>query len=332
MEIGDYGKKVLAGAALTRREINHLARENTPSGIYDLIYWANRIRHFFKGETIDLCAIVNAKSGRCTEDCRFCAQSAHHPTRILKYPLLPEEQLLAAAHRAKASGAGRFSLVTSGRSLLKAGELERICRVISIMRDQNKLSPCASLGLLTPDQGRLLREAGLVRYHHNLETGPKFYGSICSTHTFADRVKTLKIARDQGFNLCSGGIFGLGETLQDRIDLALVLRKIRVDSVPLNFLNPIPKTPLENQPSLPPLEILKSVALFRFILPEADIRSCGGREKALRTLQPLLYLAGCNGTMVGNYLTTVGRAPEEDIQEIEDLGLRVKRKAQSAER
>ncbi|MBI5583086.1 MAG: biotin synthase BioB [Deltaproteobacteria bacterium] len=286
-----------------------------------LIFWADKIRRQFKGDEIDLCSIINAKSGRCTEDCRFCAQSAHHPTRIARYPLLPEKELLAAAAGAAASGAGRFSLVTSGRSLLKPGELERICRVIARLREQKALSPCASLGLLTPDQARALQEAGLVRYHHNLETGPAFYGSICSTHTFADRVKTLEIARAQGFSLCSGGIFGLGETLKDRLDLALTLKKLQVDSVPLNFLNPIPKTPLEHQPPLSPLEILKSIALFRFILPQADIRSCGGREKALRTLQPLMYLAGCNGTMIGNYLTTDGRAPGEDIQEIIDLGL-----------
>jgi biotin synthase len=319
--IGTSAEKVIAGVPLTRKEISRLAGVDKSESILTLIFWADRIRRRFKGDTIDLCAIVNAKSGRCSEDCRFCAQSAHHRTRISRYPLLPEEELLAAAARAGASGAGRFSLVTSGRSLLKTDELDRICRVISTLRDQIKLSPCASLGLLTPDQARALREAGLVRYHHNLETGPKFYSSICTTHTFADRVKTLEIARDAGFSLCSGGIFGLGETLQDRIEMALVLKKLRVDSVPLNFLSPIPKTPLENQPPLPPLEILKSIALFRFILPEADIRSCGGREKALRTLQPFMYLAGCNGTMIGNYLTTAGRSPGEDMQEILDLGL-----------
>lgn len=320
--IGTYAEKVIAGKTLTRKEIDRLAKNDTPEQIMALIFWADRVRRYFKGNEIDLCAIVNAKSGRCSEDCRFCAQSSHHPTRIAKYPLLPEQELLAAAERAGASGAGRFSLVTSGRSLLKAGELERICLVIAALRGQKKLSPCASLGLLSRDQARALKGAGLARYHHNLETGPGFYSAICSTHTFADRVRTLEIAREQGFSLCSGGIFGLGETLQDRIELALVLKKLRVDSVPLNFLNPIPKTPLAGQPPLPPLEILKSIALFRFILPEADIRSCGGREKALRTLQPLMYLAGCNGTMIGNYLTTAGRSPAEDVQEILDLGLK----------
>jgi biotin synthase len=321
-EIGQYAEKVSAGESLTRKEINRLAQCDTPEEIMALIFQADTIRRRFKGEAIDLCSIINAKSGRCTEDCRFCAQSAQHPTRIARYPLLPEEELLAAAEQARTSGAGRFSLVTSGRSLLKPGELERICRVISTLRDRKALSPCASLGLLTPDQARALQEAGLARYHHNLETGPKFYGAICTTHTFADRVKTLEIARAQGFSLCSGGIFGLGETLADRIDLALTLRKLRVDSVPLNFLNPIPRTPLEHQPPLPPLEILKSIALFRFILPRADIRSCGGREKALRSLQPFMYLAGCNGTMIGNYLTTTGRSPAADLQEILDLGLK----------
>ncbi|MCU0579057.1 MAG: biotin synthase BioB [Desulfobacterota bacterium] len=323
--IGTCAEKVIAGRNLSRKEIHRLAENDTPEQIMALIFRADRVRRHFKGDEIDLCAIVNAKSGRCSEDCRFCAQSAHHPTRIAKYPLLPEQELLAAAEKAGASGAGRFSLVTSGRSLLKTAELERICRVIAALGEQKKLSPCASLGLLSREQARALKGAGLARYHHNLETGPGFYSAICSTHTFADRVRTLEIARDQGFSLCSGGIFGLGETLQDRIELALVLKKLRVDSVPLNFLNPIPQTPLAHQPPLPPLEILKSIALFRFILPKADIRSCGGREQALRTLQPLMYLAGCNGTMIGNYLTTAGRSPAEDVQEILDLGLKPRR-------
>ncbi len=162
--IGTYAEKVIAGSKLTRKEIDRLAGSDKPEEIMALIFWADRVRRHFKGDEIDLCAIVNAKSGRCSEDCRFCAQSSHHPTRIPRYPLLAEEALLAAAERAGASGAGRFSLVTSGRSLLKAGELDRICRVISTLRDQKKLSPCASLGLLTAAQARALREAGLVRY------------------------------------------------------------------------------------------------------------------------------------------------------------------------
>ena len=319
--LDDYARKVLSGEALTLQEARRLGRIRMPEEVMELLFWANKVRHQYKGKTIDLCAIINAKSGRCSEDCTFCAQSAHYPTRIEKYPLLGESDLREAAERARASGAARFSLVTSGRSLLRPKELERVCRVISSLAGKGMISPCASLGLLTPELAGALKKAGLVRYHHNLETGPKYYPFVCSTHTFADRLTTLRIAREAGFSLCSGGIFGLGETLNDRLDLAFLLKKMRVNSVPLNFLNPIPGTPLAAQPPLAPLEILKSIALFRLILPEADLRTCGGRERSLRTLQPLMYLAGCNGTMIGNYLTTEGRSPEVDIQEIRDLGL-----------
>lgn len=335
--LADYARKVLSGEALTPKEARRLSRIKTPEEIMELLFWANKVRHRTKGKTIDLCAIINAKSGRCSEDCTFCAQSSHYPTRIKKYALRSESDLLEAAGQARASGAARFSLVTSGRSLLRPKELERVCRVVSSLADTEKISPCASLGLLTPELAGALKKAGLVRYHHNLETGPKYYPFVCTTHTFSDRLATLRIAREAGFSLCSGGIFGLGETLNDRVEMAFLLQKMKVDSVPLNFLNPIPGTPLASQPSLSPLEILKSIALFRLILPEADIRTCGGREKGLRTLQPLMYLAGCNGTMIGNYLTTEGRNPETDIQEILDLGLvpkaqGVRRKAQGEKR
>jgi biotin synthase len=319
--LADYARKVLSGEALTKKEARRIAHLEKAEDIRQLLFWADQVRDQYKGNTVDLCAIINAKSGRCSEDCTFCAQSSHYSAGIKKYPLLGESDLLEAASRARSLGAGRFSLVTSGRSLLSLKELDRICRVISGLAKE-KISPCASLGLLTPDLARVLKKAGLVRYHHNLETGPRHYPSICTTHSFSDRLATLRIAREAGFSLCSGGIFGLGETLDDRVEMAFILKKMKVDSVPLNFLNPIPGTPLASQPPLSPLEILKSIALFRLILPEADIRSCGGREKGLRTLQPMMYLAGCNGTMIGNYLTTEGRNPEADIQEIFDLGLR----------
>jgi biotin synthase len=319
--LADCGRKVLSGEALTENEARRLARLKKPEDILELLFWANRVRHRHKGKTVDLCAIINAKSGRCSEDCTFCAQSSHYPARTRTYPLLSESELLEAAGRAGSLGAARFSLVTSGRSLLNPKELDRICRVVSRLAEKEKISPCASLGLLTPELAGSLKKAGLVRYHHNLETGPRHYPSICTTHSFSDRLTTLHIAREAGFSLCSGGIFGLGESPNDRVEMAFILKKMRVDSVPLNFLNPIPGTPLASQPPLSPLEILKSIALFRLILPKADLRTCGGREKGLRTLQPLMYLAGCNGTMVGNYLTTEGRSPAVDIQEIRDLGL-----------
>jgi len=315
------GQKVLGGKTLSDEEALLLTGGGEPEAVFELLFWSNRIRDRFKGRTINLCAIVNAKSGRCSEDCAFCAQSARYPTQAPTYPLMAVEEMLAAAARALDSGAGRFSLVTSGRGLSSPDELDRICQVITALSGKTRIRPCASLGLLVPEAASTLRQSGLVRYHHNIETAPSFYPSICSTHSIEARLETIRIARAAGLEVCSGGILGLGETWEQRVEMALTLQELGVDSVALNFLNPIPGTPLEKLQPLPPLEILKAIALFRFILPQADVRTCGGREKGLRTLQPLMYLAGCNGTMIGNYLTTEGRDPGVDMQEILDLGL-----------
>lgn len=319
--IEQFGKKVLSGESLDQTEAGHLAEMNGPEQIFDLIFWANKIRQKYKGAVVDLCAIVNAKSGRCPEDCTFCAQSVRYPTEAPHYPLMEVGDMLEAAQKAYKNKAGRFGIVTSGRSLSSPRELDKVCRVISTLQSQRQISPCASLGLLTPEMVQALKQAGLVSYHHNIETAPSFYPSICTTHPFEARARTIQTAREAGWRICSGGIFGLGETREQRVEMAFTLRALGVDSVPINFLNPIPGTPLEGRPPLSPLECLQIIALFRFILPEADIRTCGGREKGLRTLQPLMYPAGCNGTMIGNYLTTEGRNPEVDIQEIRDLGL-----------
>lgn len=319
--IAQLGEKVLSGEGLYQAEAGRLAEMNGPEQIFDLIFWANKIRQKYKGAAVDLCAIVNAKSGHCSEDCAFCAQSVRYPTGAPHYPLMEIGDMLELAKKAYESKVGRFGIVTSGRSLSNPEELDRICRVIAILTQEGKISPCVSLGLLTPEMAQALKQAGLVSYHHNIETAPSFYSSICTTHPFEARARTIQTAREAGLRICSGGIFGLGETREQRVEMAFTLRGLGVDSVPINFLNPIPGTPLEGRPSLPPLECLQTIALFRFILPEADIRTCGGREKGLRTLQPLMYPAGCNGTMVGNYLTTEGRSPEVDIQEIRDLGL-----------
>jgi biotin synthase len=312
---------ILVGQDLDRAQAEELAGLKEFEVIFELIFWANKIRQKFKGETVDLCAIINAKSGRCSEDCAFCAQSSWYPTEAPHYPLLDVDEMLAAAQKALENRAGRFSIVTSGRAPADLKEMDRICQVISTLSNQGQVSPCASLGLLTPKMAAELKKAGLKRYHHNLETAPSFYPSICTTHSIEKRMETIKIAQQEGLEICSGGIFGLGETMSQRLEMAFTLRDLGVDSVPLNFLNPIPGTPLEKRPPVPPLELLHSIALFRFILPRADIRTCGGREKGLRTLQPLMYPAGCNGTMIGNYLTTEGRSPQVDIQEIRDLGL-----------
>ena len=210
--------------------------------------------------------------------------------------------------------------MTSGKGITSAKELEALCASIEEIAQNSDLIPCASLGVLDREHMDCLREAGLRRYHHNLETAESHFPKICSTHSFNERVRTIIAAQKAGFETCSGGILGLGETPEQRIELAFALKDMDVDSIPLNFLNPVTGTPAEKYPSLHPLEILKIIALFRFILPKKDIRVCGGRETGLRTLQPFMYVAGANGTMVGNYLTTSGRNPDVDLQEIKDLG------------
>jgi biotin synthase len=211
--------------------------------------------------------------------------------------------------------------VTSGKGITSEGELDTLCKALEKIAQKTDIIPCASLGVLNPRQMKALSAAGLKRYHHNLETAESYFPKMCSTHSYQERVQTVRAAQEADLEVCSGALFGLGETGEQRIELAFALRELNVDSIPLNFLNPVTGTPLEHYPMLDPLEILKIIALFRFVLPEKDIRVCGGREVGLRTLQPLMYVAGANGTMVGNYLTTRGRNPAVDIQEIYDLGL-----------
>jgi biotin synthase len=287
-----------------------------------LLYGAHRLRSHYKGENVKLCAIINAKSGRCSEDCAFCAQSTHHRTRLHIYPLIDPQQILQKAFEAENIGAMRFSIVTSGKSL-RIEEMEVIIQALQLIRERTGLILCASLGTITQERAHRLKEAGLRCYHHNLETAPSFFPKICTTHRYEEDVDTVRVAKDAGLEVCCGGILGLGESPQQRLELAFTLKELNVDSIALNFLHPIQGTPLEAAKPLPPLEILKSVALFRFILPDKDIRICGGREFGLRDLHPLVFWAGANGIMIGHYLTTRGRDYRLDQQMIRDLGLKV---------
>jgi biotin synthase len=287
-----------------------------------LFHGACRIRDHYNDHGIKLCAIVNAKSGRCPEDCSFCAQSAHHKTQIEAYPLMEPQQILRKAQEAESMGARRFSIVTSGKALKKE-ELEQVAMAVRLLKKETGLNLCASVGMITQRKAHQLKEAGLTRYHHNLETASSFFPNICTTHRYEEDLDTLRNAKEAGLEVCSGGIFGLGESPEQRLELAFALREMEVDSAALNFLNPIPGTPLERANALTPLELLKSVALFRFILPDKDIRICGGREFGLRNLHPLIFWAGANGIMIGNYLTTRGRNYQADLQMIQDLKLEV---------
>ncbi len=319
--LSDMTERVLSGKHITGAEARRLIALQQHEDIMLLLACANMIRQRQHGSRIELCSIINARSGRCSEDCAFCAQSAHYHTRIRAYPLMQPDAILRAARDAKKKGAARFSIVTSGRGVADRKAFKKIRDIVGALAKLRGISPCASLGILSREQFRELKSAGLRRYHHNLETARSFFTAVCSTHTYQDRVSTVVAAREAGLEVCCGGIFGLGETPAQRIELALFLRDIGVDSVPLNFLNPIAGTPLAVREPVAPLEILKTIALYRFVLPSREIRVCGGRETALRTLQPFMYMAGANGTMIGNYLTTEGRSPALDIQEINDLML-----------
>ena len=315
--------RIISGGRISREEAERIMRLHAHEEVIMLICHATVLRNHFKGTGIELCSIVNAKSGHCTEDCIFCAQSARYPTEIKTHPLLKADEVLSKAKEAESSGAARFGIVTSGRGILSRRERESLCESIQRIRAETSLIPCASLGILSDEDVRCLGDAGLTRYHHNLETAEGYFPLVCTSHSYQERVKTIRAATKAGMEVCAGGIFGLGETPQQRVELACALRELDVESVPLNFLNPVRGTPAGGYTLVPPLEILKIIALFRFVLPAQDIRVCGGREAGLRTLQPLMYLAGANATMAGSYLTTGGRNPDVDLQEIRDLALEV---------
>lgn len=319
-QINEALEKVGQGGELTFAEalaLSKVSEEDLPL----LLAAANRLREEFVGNEVDLCSIVNGRSGRCPENCAFCAQSAHYETKIDIYSLKTPEELLASAKEAEAGGALRFSIVTSGRGTDKDKEFAKIIEAFKLIKRETKLKICASLGLLTLEHAKALVEAGVERYHHNIETARSFYPEICTTHDFDARAKTIENAHKAGMEVCSGGIIGLGETMEQRLEMAFELKKLQVHSVPINILNPIPGTPLAKQPGLSPREILRTFALFRFILPKQGIRTAGGREVNLRDLQGLALFSGISGMLIGGYLTTGGRAYEDDLKMVQDLGL-----------
>ena len=315
----EYAEKVLKGGEITSEEAVKLI--NVPDqDTMLLLAMADRIRQRFNGDEVDVCAIVNARSGRCPENCKFCAQSAHYHTGVTEYPLLSVEELVAAAKKAKAVGAVRFSIVTSGRGQSKADDFENILQALIRIKEEVGIEICTSLGILTPEQAIKLKEVGVTRYHANIETAPSHFPDICSTHSYEDKMSTIQAAKEAGIRVCSGGILGLNETPEQRVEMAFELKRLNIDSIPLNLLNQIEGTPFQNNKSLTPLEILRAFAVFRFILPKALIRTAGGREVNLRDLQALALNGGMNGIMVGGYLTTGGRRPEDDKTMLKDLG------------
>ena len=280
---------------------------------------AHHLKEQAFGGIVQLCSIINAKSGRCQENCAFCAQSAHHQSSPPTYPLKSREELIDGARQAQEEGSHCYGIVTSGTQPEAGEEFDTILSAISEIRDRFDIEPSASLGLLTDDLAQALADAGCATYHHNLETDRSFFPKICTTHDYEEDVKTVRLAKSAGMKVCCGGIFGLGESDEQRVELAETLRELDVDSIPLNFLNPIQGTPLENQQSLSPMDCVRAITMFRYCLPKKPISVCGGRETNLRELQSWIFMAGASGTMVGNYLTTSGRDRDVDMQMFADI-------------
>ncbi|MBI1948055.1 MAG: biotin synthase BioB [Deltaproteobacteria bacterium] len=287
-----------------------------------LLAHARAVRERNKGDEIRFCSISNAKSGRCGERCSFCAQSAHFDTDAPVYPLKTAAVLLEEAKRAEAEGAGEFSIVTSGTKLASEREFREVEDALRAIAEHTSLLRCASLGLMDEASLVRLKDAGLQSFHHNLETAKSFHAGVVPSHSFDDEVRAVQAAKAAGLHVCCGGIFGMGESLDQRVELLEQLRDLDVDTVPLNFLNPLPGTPLEGKRELSPEDCLRVVAVARLMMPKADIFVCGGREANLQHLQHRMFDAGANGTMVGNYLTTPGRGAIKDRELLDELGLR----------
>ena len=287
-----------------------------------LFIGTDRIRDKFKGEDVKICSIVNAKSGRCVEDCSFCAQSSSFKTDAPETDLMSVEEMVAAAKEAEAFGANEFSIVASGTKMDDRQELDKVIAAVRRIKAETKLETCCSLGLMELDDLKELKAAGLDRCHHNLETAASFFNKIVTTHTYEDEVKAIQNAKEAGLQVCVGGIFGMGETFAQRVELAFSIRELGTQSLPINFLKPIDGTGLDHLETIEYYDALKTIALLRLVLPKIDLFVCGGREEVMTDKQEQLFSAGANGILGGNYLTTKGQDPKRDIEMIQSLGLR----------
>lgn len=287
----------------------------------ELCFYANEIRKHFCQNQFDVCSIVNGKSGKCSENCRFCAQSSFYKTVLDEYPLMSLSAIKKEANHNALKGVQRFSIVTSGKKLSQK-ETDDICHLYKNLKEDVSIGLCASCGLLNLKQLQQLKNSGVQRYHNNLETSSHFFSKICTSHTYEEKINTLIQAKEAGLDICSGGIMGLGESMEDRIELAFQLRDLGVSSVPINFLNPIKGTPLENQKPLTLKEAKRVIAIFRFILPDAFIRLAGGRQ-LFEDKGACLFQCGANATITGDMLTTTGISIEEDMDTIEKQGYKV---------
>ncbi|MBZ9686632.1 biotin synthase BioB [Clostridium estertheticum] len=316
-------EKVIEGLAVSFEDTMKLAGIEEKEDIVLLCISANKVREFFCGKEVDLCTIMNAKSGRCTEDCKFCAQSAHYKTNVEVYGLVSKDDALKLARENQNEGVNRFSLVTSGRGTT-GNDFEKILDMYEELNKEVKIDLCASLGILRYEQLLKLKQTGITMYHHNLETSREYYENICTTHSYDERIDTINAAKRAGMLVCCGGIIGLGESFEDRIKLALTLRDLGIKSIPINVLNPIVGTPLENAESLSQEEILKTIAIFRLVNPKALIRLAGGRN-LIEKFGEKCFNAGANATITGNYLTTSGNKICDDKKMVRELKLEVRK-------
>lgn len=321
-QIDEFTNKVLQGEQLDAQQglwLLQLEQEYIPW----IMAGADRIRKQFRGEQIEVCAISNVRSGNCSENCSFCSQSGHYKTAAKPYNYIPEETLAQQAEEARGWGASDFGVVSKGWGVRTEKERAQLKKYFATMQQHSDIGRCASLGVLNETSASELKEMGLENYHHNLECAESFFPKVCTTHTYQENIDTIKHARDAGLRVCSGGILGMGESLQQRIELAMTLRELGVESVPLNFLNPVEGTPMGEQTPMDPWEILQCIAVFRYMLPKAEIRIAGGRL-FLGDMQSMMFIAGASGVMIGNYLTTQGRKVEDDLNMFKALKLSIR--------
>lgn len=307
-------EKVMNGQLLQKAE----ALELMEQPLEPLCQAANEIRDLFCGNQFDLCTIINGKSGKCSENCKFCAQSICYETKVEEYKLLPLEEIMEQAKYNTERGVFRYSIVTSGKKLNEK-EVEQMCDVIKKIKTETGVTVCASFGLLEEEQFQKIKQAGVNRIHNNLETSENYFKEVCTTHSYTDKINTIKEAKKEGLDICSGGIMGMGETMEDRIDMVLAVRELGVRSIPVNMLNPISGTPYEKRDKLTVEEMCRTVAIFRFLVPDAFIRLAGGRG-LLPDKGRKCFLSGANAAITGDMLTTAGISIEQDMKLIKELG------------